>query len=92
MAVQVLEEIGIYHNGYSKNVSEFHETSFNNVITVCDSAAEECPVWLGRGVRVHMGFPDPANATGTETEILKAFRQVRDEIKEQVLSYLNTIT
>jgi arsenate reductase len=55
---------------------------------VCDNAAENCPVWLGRERVVHIGFPDPARATGNHAQQLDAFRQVRDAIREQVLTYL----
>jgi len=59
------------------------------VITVCDSAADECPVWLGVGRRVHSSFLDPAKATGSEEEILAAFRQVRDSMIEKIPQLLN---
>ncbi len=88
-ALQVLEEIGIAHQGRSKLVDEFREVGFDLVVTVCDSAAEECPVWLGRGRKVHIGFPDPAEATGTETEVLEVFRQVRDDIRTRILPLLD---
>jgi arsenate reductase len=65
-------------------VDEFRDASFDLVLTVCDSAAKECPLWLGTGVRRHLGFVDPAKVTGTEEEILEAFRKVRDQIAEQV--------
>ena len=83
-AIQALAEIGIEHQGRSKLAKEFRQTPFDLVVTVCDSAAEECPLWLGQGIRVHLGFPDPAAARGTEEEILGVFRQVRDEIASQV--------
>ncbi|HEX7976874.1 MAG TPA: arsenate reductase ArsC, partial [Anaerolineales bacterium] len=79
-AVQVLREIGIEHAGRAKSVDEFRNTPFDLVVTVCDSAAEECPVWLGPGRRVHLGFPDPAKAAGSEEQVLAVFRQVRDDI------------
>ena len=79
-AIEVLEEIGIHHQGRSKSVDELREIPFDLVITVCDSAAEECPLWLGPGKRLHHSFPDPAKATGTDEQILAAFRQVRDDI------------
>jgi len=79
-AIEVLEEIGIHHRGRSKSVDEMREIPFDLVITVCDSAAEECPLWLGPGKRLHHSFPDPAKATGTDEQILAAFRQVRDDI------------
>jgi arsenate reductase len=84
LAIQVLNEIGIHHQGVSKSVDQFRQQSFDLVITVCDSAAEECPLWLGPGRRVHRGFPDPAKVMGSEDDILFAFRQVRDSIAEQI--------
>jgi arsenate reductase (thioredoxin) len=87
-AIGVLEEIGIQHQGRSKNVSELRDIDFDLVVTVCDSAAEECPLWLGPGKRVHLGFPDPAKATGTEDEIKSEFRKVRDDIAQQIPTLL----
>lgn len=87
-AIWVLEEIGINHRGDSKHAEVFREWDFDLVVTVCDSAAEECPIWLGQGRRVHHSFPDPAKATGTEEEILAVFRQVRDAILEDIPSIL----
>lgn len=84
LALQVLQEIGIDHQGRSKHVSEFREIPFDLVVTVCDSAAEECPIWLGPGRRVHLGFPDPAKAVGSEEFILSQFRRVRDQIAQQI--------
>lgn len=83
-AIAVLKEIGIEHQGESKLADTFRNWDFDLVITVCDSAAEECPLWLGRGQKLHHGFPDPAQASGTEGEILDAFRQVRDAILKQI--------
>jgi arsenate reductase (thioredoxin) len=80
LALQVLAEIGIDHHGESKPVDQFRAVPFDLVVTVCDSAAEECPVWLGQGKRVHLGFPDPAKATGTPEEVLAVFRAVRDDM------------
>lgn len=88
MALRVLKEYGISHNGRSKNLEEFRNQPFDLVVTVCDSAAEECPIWLGSGKRVHIGFPDPAKATGSEDEILEKFRQVRDDIAKKITSLL----
>jgi arsenate reductase (thioredoxin) len=83
-ALQVLGEIGIIHQGVSKSAEKYRELDFDMVVTVCDDAAENCPVWLGKGARVHLGFPDPAKVTGTEEEQLAAFRSVRDAIAEQI--------
>lgn len=83
-AIQVLKEIGIEHHGESKNVDQFRDENFDLVVTVCDDANEECPVWLGKGKRVHEGFRDPARAEGTDEERLAVFRQVRDEMLEKI--------
>jgi arsenate reductase len=83
-ALAVLEEIGIYHEGNSKNVTSLQGMKFDLVVTVCDDAAENCPVWLGEGDRLHYSFPDPAKATGSEAEILDVFRKVRDDIDKMI--------
>ncbi len=82
-AVQVMAEEDIdISRGYPKLVDEFIAQAFDYVITVCDSAKETCPVFTGKVQhRLHMGFDDPAEATGTEEDILAVFRRVRDEIK-----------
>jgi arsenate reductase len=87
-ALRALAEIGIQHHGRSKNADEFRDAPFDLVVTVCDSAAENCPLWLGQGRRVHLGFPDPAKATGTEDEVMAVFRAVRDDIQRKVLELL----
>jgi arsenate reductase len=87
-AIQALQEINIMHNGVSKHINDLPTKEFDAVITVCDDAAENCPVWLGQGKRTHIGFPDPARAQGTEEEIMAVFRDVRDSIENQVLPYL----
>ncbi len=84
MALQVLNEIGISHQGVSKSAEQYREMDFDLVVTVCDDAAENCPVWLGKGARAHLGFLDPAKANGTEEERLAVFRSVRDAIMTQV--------
>jgi arsenate reductase len=92
-ALKALAEIGIETEGsHPKNLSEFIGKPFDVVITVCDDAAENCPVWLGQGKRVHIGFPDPADATGTDEEILAVFRAVRNDIDAQLLGYLDTFS
>lgn len=74
-ALEALAEIGIRHTGRSKRADEFQGVDFDLVVTVCDSAAEECPVWLGKGKRIHHSFFDPA-----ATDDMGDFRRVRDEI------------
>jgi arsenate reductase len=83
-ALKALGEIGIRHQGESKSVDQFRDVPFDLVISVCDSAAEECPLWLGQGKRIHHSFIDPAKASGSEEEIMAVFRQVRDQIAEQI--------
>jgi len=83
-AIQVLQEIGIYHTGRSKSVDEFLGADFDLVVTVCDSAIEECPIWLGKGKQLHHSFPDPA-----KTGNLDEFRRVRDGILSEILPLLN---
>jgi arsenate reductase len=83
-AVQVMREVGIdISQGYPKKVDQFLQDSFDFVITVCDDARERCPVFFGEvREQIHIGFEDPALATGSEEQILSVFRRVRDEIKE----------
>ena len=80
----VLAEIGILHQRSPKSIEEYRGKTFDLVVTVCDTAAEECPVWLGPGRRVHADFPDPARATGRDNEVTAAFRQVRDNIAKMI--------
>jgi arsenate reductase (thioredoxin) len=87
-AIKVLAEISIDHHGVSKSTDVFRGQDFDVVITVCDDAAENCPVWLGKGKRAHIGFPDPAKVQGTEVEIMAAFRTVRDDIRAQIIPFL----
>jgi len=83
-AIQVLDEIGIAHHGTSKLADQFRDIDFDLVVTVCDDAAENCPLWLGKGKLVHLGFPDPAKAIGTDEETVAVFRSVRDAIVQKV--------
>lgn len=87
-ALEALSEIGIQHEGRSKLADEFKGVDFDLVVTVCDSAAEECPVWLGKGKRVHQSFPDPAKAEGTDEEVMNVFRAIRDDIKKEMVNLL----
>lgn len=82
-AILVMAEIGIdIRGGKPENVDNFINESFDFVVTVCDNAKETCPVFVGEvKERLHIGFEDPAEATGTEEEILAEFRRIRDEIK-----------
>jgi len=78
-ALEALGEIGIQHEGHSKQADEFRGVNLALVVTVCDSAAEECPVWLGKGNRAHHSFPDPA-----KTDNIDDFRKVRDDIAREI--------
>ncbi|MBM3292927.1 MAG: arsenate reductase ArsC [Candidatus Aminicenantes bacterium] len=88
-ALRVLAEIGIDHTrARSKSLEEFENEAFDYVITLCGRANETCPVFFGDVERSHLGFDDPAAASGMEDEVLAAFRRVRDEIRETVERYL----
>ncbi|RPI96744.1 MAG: arsenate reductase ArsC [Chloroflexi bacterium] len=87
-ALEALAEIGIRHAGSSKRADEFREVDFDLVVTVCDSAAEECPLWLGKGKRVHHSFVDPAKAEGTDEEVMNVFRAVRADIEKEIVQLL----
>ena len=82
-AIAALAEIGIQHEGRSKLADEFRGTDFDLVVTVCDSAAEDCPLWLGQGKKVHHSFFDPA-----KTDDMEDFRRVRDEIADAMKQIL----
>jgi arsenate reductase (thioredoxin) len=88
MALQTLAEDGIQHAGQSKSIEQFRGETFDAVITVCDDAAENCPVWLGQGKKSHISFPDPAKAEGTDEAKMQAFRDVREGIKQRILPFL----
>ncbi len=92
LAIQALAEIGIQHQGESKPVEQFRGQDFDVVITVCDDAAENCPVWLGKGKRKHISFPDPAAVEGSPGEKMAAFRRARDGIREQIPSFLRSFS
>lgn len=82
LTVRALAERGIDWSGArSKSMIDYLDKPFDIVVTVCDEAAEACPVFPGGGRRVHAGFADPASATGNEEERLAVFRRVRDEIE-----------
>jgi len=94
-AVQVMEEIGIdISHQYAKSLSEFINTSFSLVVTVCDNDRETCPLFLGNAKKIHKGFQDPpfiakeiAKAGGSEEKQLDCYRFVRDQIHQFIKEY-----
>jgi len=89
-AIQVMAEIGIdIARRHSKTIDDLPRIDFDVVITLCSDAEHRCPVHLGKGKRAHIGFDDPSAVSGTDEDILNAFRRVRDEIKESILTFLN---
>lgn len=89
LAVKAMAQRGIdISAGRSKSVSEFEGQTFDLVVTVCDHANENCPYFPDALRREHWPFDDPADATGTEEEQLKVFHRVRDEIEQQISSFL----
>jgi arsenate reductase len=84
-AIAVMREIGIDISGHrSKSVDEFSGQAFDHVVTVCDNARDNCPVFPGRAERLHWSFEDPAAVTGDEQVRLAAFRRIRDQIRERI--------
>lgn len=85
-AVRAMAELGIDISGhYSKSVDDLAGQKFNLVITVCDAAQEQCPFFPGPTEVMHVGFPDPAKATGSEEEIMARFRKVRDDMRAKLI-------
>lgn len=84
-AIKVMAEAGIDISGhYPKSVDEYINEEWDYVITVCDSANETCPLFMGKVKhRLHIGFEDPSNATGSEEFIMSEFRRIRDLIREE---------
>ena len=87
-AIAALAEIGIDISAHtSKHMNDFLKRNIDTVITVCGKADQACPMFPGQVHRYHWGFDDPAHATGTEEEIQKAFRRVRDQIQLVFTAY-----
>jgi arsenate reductase len=86
-AIAVMRELGIDISGHrSKHLHEFTGQRFDCVLTVCDQAADACPVYPGTTHRLHQGFDDPAAGDGPEEERLARFRRVRDELRRYLQS------
>jgi arsenate reductase (thioredoxin) len=82
-AVTVMKELGIdISHHIPERVDKYIDREWDYVITVCGGAKDECPYFSGKvNHRLHIGFDDPADAIGTEEEVLDVYRRVRDEIK-----------
>ncbi len=90
-AIKVMKQLGVdLSKNYPKSVHEFLDQTFDYVITVCGGAKESCPIFTGEVKnRLHIGFEDPADATGTEAEILSEFKKIRDEILRDFFAFYN---
>jgi arsenate reductase len=89
---RVLDEAGIDHGwARSKSMSEFLDREFDHVLTVCDDAAEACPVFPGPARRTHWSIPDPARAVGTEEERLVVYRATLADLRGRITAFLGTL-
>jgi arsenate reductase (thioredoxin) len=86
--IEALREIGIDASGQtSKHIGDLPVKEFDYIVTLCGNAAQNCPAFFGKGVKMHHGFDDPAAVTGTGHVVLDSFRKIRDEIKTFVLGF-----
>jgi len=91
LTIEAMREIGLDISAHrSKSVAEFEGQRFDTVITVCDRAAERCPVFPGAPQRIHWSLPDPAAVNGTHHEKLAAFRNARDDLERKLRGFLQT--
>jgi arsenate reductase len=92
LTVQVMAERGIdIRRQRSKDLSEYlGRVHFGTLITVCDRAAEECPIFPGVATRLHWSLDDPVAAEGSDEERVQAFRTVRDAVERHVLEWLES--
>jgi arsenate reductase len=89
-AIAVMREIGIdISQHHSKSVDDFTTQQFDYVITVCDNANEQCPIFPGNTKRLHWSFEDPAAAEGDDESRLAVFRRVRDEIHQRLRLFVD---
>lgn len=93
LAIKVMQEDGIdISGGEPKLVNQFIDQPFDYVITVCDDAKETCPAFIGDvKQQLHIGFEDPAMATGSEEEVFGVFNKVRDQIKAEFKKFVDAI-
>lgn len=91
-AIATMAEVGIDISKHTSNhVDEYLDIPFDLILTVCDHAAEQCPVFPSKAHRLHENFPDPAKAQGSNEEIEAAFRSTRDQIDLFCRENLKTI-
>ena len=91
-SLRVLDEAGIGHDcARSKSMTEFLDREFDHVITVCDNAAEECPIFPGPAVRTHWSIPDPARATGTDEDVMAVYRRTLADLRGRIDGFLATL-
>lgn len=89
-AINTMMEESIDISSHTSNhIDEYSEVDFDYVITVCDHARERCPYFPSLAQKFHQNFPDPAQATGSEEEIMSVFREVRDMIKQYCLQFIS---
>ena len=90
--VRVLDEQGIDHAwARSKPMTDFLDREFDHVITVCDDAAEVCPVFPGPAVRTHWSVPDPALARGSDAHQMSVYRATFDDLGQRIAAFLDTL-
>jgi len=90
-AIEAMREIGIDISGqHSKSLEKFIGQPFDYVITVCDNANQNCPIFSGAKRRIHWSVEDPASVGGTEETRLKAFRIARDDLRERLSKFIES--
>ena len=88
LAISVLDEIGIdISSETSDHLDKYKDMQFDYVITLCDDANENCPIFFGGVQRLHMGFSDPPHSNDPTEENLRQFRDVRDAIRYKMKSF-----
>ena len=89
LAIRVMDEVGIDLGGHSsKTFDQFLPQPWDCVITVCDNANAQCPIFPARTTRLHWSFEDPSAASGSEDERLRVFRRIRDEIRGRLEGFI----